>query len=226
MANSSWIGAMWSSWQRVLGLLSLASSAHANANPNIDVQYSAPVSSTRVLLNDGHSMPAVSLGTCCGQAGDLGVKAWLVAGGEGIDTAIGYGSEDGIAEVLRSMRPAPDRSALFITTKIHAGSGSLSDCSADPGLAVNSVHQSLKNLNVEYIDLVLLHRPCQQVAQNCLWNRPELRGCDQPFGCNCFGPAAMNESAATAANVAAPMNTHMNLLVVNGCVEFLTEQSC
>ena len=63
--------AMWSSWQRVLGLLSLASSAHANANPNIDVQYSAPVSSTRVLLNDGHSMPAVSLGTCCGQAGDL-----------------------------------------------------------------------------------------------------------------------------------------------------------
>ena len=93
-------------------------------------------------------------------------------------------------------------------------------------LAVRSVHQSLKNLNVEYIDLVLLHRPCQQVAQNCLWNRPELRGCDQPFGTNCFGPAAMNESAATAANVAAPMNAHMNLLVVNGCVEFLTEQCC
>jgi hypothetical protein len=91
-----------------------------------------------VLLNDGHSMPAVSLGTCCGQAGDLGVKAWLVAGGEGIDTAIGYGSEDGIAEVLRSMRPAPDRSALFITTKIHAGSGSLSDCSADPGSPLRS----------------------------------------------------------------------------------------
>ena len=47
---------------------------------------------------------------------------------------------------------------------------------------------------------MLLHRPCQQVTQPCLWNRPELRGCDQPFGCNCFGPAAMNDSAATAAN--------------------------
>ena len=182
--------------QRVLGLLFLLEgSAHTNANQ--------PVSSTRVMLNDGHSMPVVSLGTCCGQAGDLGVRPWLEAGGEGIDTAIGYGSEDGIAEVLRGMRLAPNRSALFITTKIHAGSGSLSDCSADPGLAVRSVHQSLKNLNVEYIDLVLLHRPCQQVAQNCLWNRAELRGCSQPFGCNCFGPAAMNESAATAANVPA-----------------------
>ena len=187
---------MWAvSWQ-LLGLLSLPS-IHANAN--------APVSSARVLLNDGHSMPALSLGTCCGPAGDLGVRTWLEAGGEGIDTAIGYGSEDGIAEVLRDMRPALNRSALFITTKIHAGSGSLSDCSADPGLAVRSVHQSLENLNLEYIDLVLLHRPCQQVAQRCLWNRPELRGCNQPFGCNCFGPAAMNESAATAANVTAPI---------------------
>jgi diketogulonate reductase-like aldo/keto reductase len=98
------------------------------------------------------------------------------------------------------MSPPPNRSKLFITTKIHAGSGAVSDCAADPQLALKSVRSSLKNLGVEYLDMVLLHRPCQQVTQNCLWNRPEMRGCAGEFGRNCFGPAAMSESAATAGN--------------------------
>ena len=155
-----------------------------------------------VTLNDGHAMPVVSLGTCCQAPGTLGVVPWVAAGGVGIDTAIGYGSEVGIAAALRAMHPRPNRSALFITTKIHAGSGAVAGCAADPALALKSVHMSLKNLGVDYIDLVLLHRPCQQVVQDCLWNRPELRGCAEPFGCNCFGPPAMNGSYATAANAA------------------------
>jgi len=63
------------------------------------------------------------------------------------------------------MNPQPNRSNLFITTKIHAWSGSVADCAADPTIAMRSVEQSLKNLKVDYLDLVLLHRPCQQVQQ-------------------------------------------------------------
>jgi len=70
-----------------------------------------------------------------------------------------------VALSLKAMNPQPNRSNLFITTKIHAGSGSVADCAADPTIAMRSVEQSLKNLKVDYLDLVLLHRPCQQVQQ-------------------------------------------------------------
>ena len=127
-----------SSWQLLVAAIGCC--------PLSSAAVDTPIRSSSVVLNDGHQMPVVSLGTCCQQAGTLGVRPWLEAGGLGIDTAIGYGSEPGIAAALRSMQPAPNRSALFLTTKIHAGSGSLADCQADPELAIRSVHQSLKNL--------------------------------------------------------------------------------
>lgn len=42
-----------------------------------------------VTLNDGRSMPAISLGTCCGSTPSVGLMPWIKAGGVGIDTAIG-----------------------------------------------------------------------------------------------------------------------------------------
>ena len=42
-----------------------------------------------VTLNDGKSMPALSLGTCCGSNPKVGLMPWIKAGGVGIDTAIG-----------------------------------------------------------------------------------------------------------------------------------------
>ena len=179
--------------------LGLAAAVPAAASTDVSP---LPPNTTHVTLNSGHAMPIVSLGTCCHSQGAMAVQQWLGIGGVGIDTAIGYGSEVPIAAQLAAIHPPPDRSKLFLTTKIHAGAGKESDCTADPSLALKSVEASLKNLNVEYLDLVLLHRPCEQVEQACLWNRAELRGCDQPFGCNCFGPARMNASAAQAGNAA------------------------
>ena len=57
------------------------------------------------------------------------------------------------------------RSSFYITTKVTAGCGSdIKDCSDDPNVALASVNQSLRNLGVDYIDMILLHRyahvPC------------------------------------------------------------------
>lgn len=42
-----------------------------------------------VELNDGHMMPTVSLGTCCGSTPQAGLISWLAAGGVGVDSSIG-----------------------------------------------------------------------------------------------------------------------------------------
>eukprot|EP01052_Picozoa_sp_SAG31_P032032 SAG31_NODE_3467_length_4242_cov_1.967415_4_plen_205_part_00 len=62
------------------------------------------------------------------------------------------------------------RSDFFITTKIPAGFGGPAACKADPAVALTTVKQNLEQLNVSYVDLVLLHKPCPTAAQNnALW---------------------------------------------------------
>ena len=52
------------------------------------------------------------------------------------------------------------RKDVFITTKIPAGVGNASDCRADPDLALAYVREDLRQLKLDYVDLVLLHAPC------------------------------------------------------------------
>ena len=82
------------------------------------------------------------------------------------------------------------RSAVYITTKVTAGCGKPGDCVANPEIALASVNQSLANLGVDYIDMILLHRPCEQSGQKCSI-APKLS--------NCTGPSTSG-SDPTAAN--------------------------
>ena len=68
-----------------------------------------------------------------------------------IDTAQAYDNESEVGEAIRECGVARDE--LFITTKVCVGNYGYDNCKA-------SVLESLKKLGLDYIDLVLLHRPC------------------------------------------------------------------
>ena len=53
------------------------------------------------------------------------------------------------------------RNNIFITTKVSAGFGNETDCLPSPSIALDYVTENLKQLGVAYVDLVLLHAPCQ-----------------------------------------------------------------
>ncbi|ADK80903.1 flavodoxin [Sediminispirochaeta smaragdinae] len=103
-----------------------------------------------VLLNSGHTMPIVGLGTysllddVCVNS----VSESLKAGGRLIDTAYMYHNEESVGQGIR-VSGVP-REEVFITTKLymnqydHAG---------------EAIEQALQKLGVEYIDLMLLHHP-------------------------------------------------------------------
>ena len=124
-----------------------------------------------VQIAPGVEMPTVSLGTCCGSSPQEGLQGWLDAGGRGIDTALNYGDQTVIAEIL-AKNPHIARSELFLTSKIPAGLGGSAYCNASTAAkeAYAAVQEDVKQLNVTQVDLVLLHAPCDDAdANNELW---------------------------------------------------------
>lgn len=109
-------------------------------------------------LNNGIKMPLVGLGTWDleGQeCVDIVAKS-IQIGYRLIDTAQMYGNEREVGKGIR--QSGIDRKELFITTKIYRISNSYKK-------AKQAIAESLKNLQVEYIDLLLLHEPYHQGPQ-------------------------------------------------------------
>lgn len=100
------------------------------------------------------AMPAIGYGTCCrpGARGEElveGVKAYLSAGGRLIDTAQIYGNHEDIAEAIQ--QSGVDREQLWVTSKVRVQS-----CNS-PEDVVKAVDSSLQQLDIGYLDLMLLH---------------------------------------------------------------------
>lgn len=100
----------------------------------------------------GINIPSLGFGTYR-LRGDEAAKAVDFAIGEGythIDTAQIYENEDGVGAGIK--KSGVDREKLFVTTKVWR----------DPfaqGQVMNSVEESLKKLQMEYVDLLLVHWP-------------------------------------------------------------------
>ena len=111
--------------------------------------------SKTVRLNSGYDMPIYGLGTYSlhGETCVNAVKSALASGVRLIDTAHMYGNE---AEIGRAVRESMQelglkREEIFVTTKIYPGSDM-----ANPEAAIQAC---LDRLDIEYIDLMLLHHP-------------------------------------------------------------------
>lgn len=108
-----------------------------------------------VTLNNGVRMPLLGLGTwdlrgdecerVVGEAADEGYRLF--------DTAQMYGNEREVGKALR--RCGVDRGDLFVTTKLYRPSASYDR-------ARRGIEESLKALDLEYIDLLLIHEPYDQ----------------------------------------------------------------
>ena len=103
-------------------------------------------------LNNGVEIPKLGLGTWMIEDENAAnaVKAAIEMGYLHIDTAQAYGNEKGVGEGIRTSGVA--REDLFVQTKLGA------EFKTYEG-AVASIEGSLKDLGLDYIDLMIIHSP-------------------------------------------------------------------
>jgi len=103
-------------------------------------------------LNNGIEIPALGLGVylSSGDQTPRAVESAIAGGYRLIDTAAAYGNEQQVGEGIKGS--GIDRSELFITTKLW-----MADYNFEETLRAFDV--SLRKLDLEYLDLYLLHWP-------------------------------------------------------------------
>uniref|UniRef100_A0A7S1AE01 NADP-dependent oxidoreductase domain-containing protein n=1 Tax=Noctiluca scintillans TaxID=2966 RepID=A0A7S1AE01_NOCSC len=121
---------------------------------SVHLQTSVPCRAAAPVFAKKKKMPMIGFGTCCrasatGQDLEKSLLTYFALGGKLVDTAQTYGNHKNIANAIR-VAGIP-REELWITTKINT----LGLTSA--GEVFASVRSSLQELDLKYIDLVLLH---------------------------------------------------------------------
>ncbi|WP_460054788.1 aldo/keto reductase [Spirochaeta dissipatitropha] len=147
-----------------------------------------------IKLSDGHLMPALGLGTweLTGQTCIDTVCRAIESGYRHIDTAFMYNNHEQVAEGIRLS--GIDRSELFITTKIPPGK-------LRPEQVRTFEYRMLKELDVEYLDLLLVHWPNAKIPFSDTLNafadivkRKRLRS----IGISNFNSVITSEAAAVS----------------------------
>lgn len=105
-----------------------------------------------VSLNNGVKMPKLGYGVyqVNNEECERCVLVAISVGYRSIDTAQAYGNEEAVGNAIKKC--GVPREELFITTKVWITNGGYEK-------AKESIKQSLKNLQTDYIDLVLIHQP-------------------------------------------------------------------
>ena len=112
----------------------------------------------RVTLNDGNSLPAIGFGTypLRGDEAVAAIDSALEIGYRLIDTAVNYGNEADVGRAVRQSGLARDD--IQITSKLPGRHHAYDD-------AIRSVQESLQRLQVDYLDLHLIHWPNPSVGK-------------------------------------------------------------
>lgn len=127
-----------------------------------------------VELNNGVKMPILGFGVyqvddleecerCVSDAIDVGYRS--------IDTAQAYGNEEAVGRAIR--KSGVPREELFVTTKVWITNAGYAN-------AKKSVDESLEKLQLDYLDLLLIHQPFNDYygtyrAMEDLYNEGKLR---------------------------------------------------
>lgn len=124
----------------LLILLSTCIALVSGAVPSIDI-------------GGGLMMPQLGLGTCCGT---YDAAKWIAAGGRHLDTADDYGSQGNLGKIVHGS--GIKRSDFWITSKL------------EPSMYAQNMtgimyQQVLKPLNMQYVDLILLHQAGRRKGQ-------------------------------------------------------------
>ena len=152
-------------------------------------------------LADGYVIPTLALGvwqTPNGRETEDAVRWALELGYRHIDTAQGYGNEASVGEGFR--QSGLDRNDVFITTKFYPGF-------KDP---VRELEASLERLELEYVDLYLVHWP--QGGPTWAWSgmeRAHSLGHARSIGVSNFDVTELEQVASVATT--APVVNQINL---------------
>jgi len=115
-----------------------------------------------IKLNTGYEMPQIGIGTwqVKGAQATQEVKDALEVGYRHVDTAEIYANEKEVGAGIHAQINAGilKREDLFITTKVWPDGSNRQK-------ALQTIHNSLKSLNVTYLDLVLVHFPHGDYAE-------------------------------------------------------------
>lgn len=105
----------------------------------------------KIILNNGVEMPVIGYGVfkVANEEAAQCVKDALSAGYRMIDTAQAYYNEEGVGEGIKQSGVA--RSEVFLTTKVWVSN-------AGEEKAAASIDESLRKLQTDYIDLLLIHQ--------------------------------------------------------------------
>lgn len=146
-------------------------------------------------LNDGRSMPQIGLGTATLKDDTVApvVVSAIQAGYRHIDTAYRYGNQRGVGKGIRDS--GIGREELFVTTKL--------DGEFQGGdRAVAGLDECLRQLGLEYVDLLLIHWPLPQRGEYIsTWKTFEklhAAGKARSIGVSNFKPAHLDRLLAEA----------------------------
>lgn len=138
----------------VLGLLLLSGCKRAAEETIIQEEVKKEDIDMYVTLNDGNQMPILGLGTWTlkGQTCEDSVYHALKTGYRLIDTARYYGNEKDVGRgIQRAIEEGfVKRKEIFVTSKIMP---------SDYDRAYKGIEDSLKDLGLDYLDLILIHQP-------------------------------------------------------------------
>jgi diketogulonate reductase-like aldo/keto reductase len=114
-------------------------------------------------LSNGVKIPKVGFGTWQIKNGDdayIAVKNALEVGYRHIDTAQGYGNESSVGKAIKDS--GIPREDIFVTSKLESHIKNYED-------AMKSFDETLRKLDMEYIDLFIIHAPWpwSEMGKNC-----------------------------------------------------------
>lgn len=130
-----------------------------NGETTLDIETDAEKSAQsgaapEIMLNSGYKMPVLGLGTYSLKGDECidSIFSAIDAGYRLVDTAYMYENEKEVGEAVRQAieEGKIDREDIFVTTKIYPTQYN------DPKTAIDD---ALEALDIEYIDLMLLHHP-------------------------------------------------------------------
>ncbi|WP_372948906.1 aldo/keto reductase [Mariniphaga sp.] len=141
----------------------------------------------RIILNNGVQMPVLGFGTLylTDDLGERCVADAISLGYRLIDTATIYGNEEAVGAGIK--RSGIDRKELFVTSKVWVDDSGYEN-------AKKAFETSLNKLQLDYLDLYLIHRPRGDV--NGSWKAMEelyKEGKIKAIGVSNFTPAQIKD---------------------------------